>query len=316
MKHLFIILLAGNIVAVMGCQSLPGQDKNTLGKTIKVGNLDRTYYLHVPANLPKAKPAALVLVFHGGSGTPALIERESKFSELADREGFLLAYPEGIGKSWNDGRAITSIQSQRDKVDDIAFVVALIDDIAKDHLLNKKMIYATGSSNGGMFVHHLAVNLSSQIAGIASVIGGLPEPSSKQFKPEQPVSILIFQGTDDPLVPYNGGYITLPWAIKKRGRIISTDDVVKMWVERNNCQREAIVEELPDKEAKDNCRVKRFSYTNGKNGSEIVLYRIEGGGHTWPGGSQYLPKGIIGGVCHDINATTIIWDFFKTHPKP
>ena len=202
------ILMASVAISMIGCQSAIGQDQNTVVQTIEVGELNRIYYLHVPSELPKDKAVALVIMFHGGGGTTAFAARESKFSELADREGFLVAYPEGIGRRWHDGRGVNAIPAQRDNVDDLAFVSALIDDVSKKHRVDAKSIYATGISNGAIFSYYLAANLSSRIAAIAPVAGGISEAQSRIFKPEGHVSVLVFHGTDDPLVPYNGGYIT------------------------------------------------------------------------------------------------------------
>lgn len=309
------ILLAGAALALTLTHCMATSDTNTVVRTLKVGALSRTYSLHVPPQLPHDKAAALVLVFHGGGGTPVYAERESKFSDLADREGFLVAYPEGIGKSWNDGRGVQTIVAQRDNIDDLAFIAALLDDVAQSCKLDPKRVFATGISNGGIFSHYLAANLAARIAAIAPVAGGLPEPLSHKFNPGQPVSVLFLQGTADPLVPYDGGYVTPPGA-GKRGQIVSTDAAVKLWTGRDGCQGEAVTEELPDKDPKDGCRVKKFTYAHGTNGTEVMLYKIEGGGHTWPDGMQYLPRLIIGRVCRDFNGTAVIWDFFKSHPKP
>ncbi|HLQ47261.1 MAG TPA: PHB depolymerase family esterase [Planctomycetaceae bacterium] len=313
-------LLAGTLIAFatispLWAQRPAGPGEDTVARTIKVGDLSRTFYLHVPPKLPRDKAVPLVLMFHGGGGTPAFAEGESKFSELADREGFLVAYPEGIGKSWNDGRNNLTIVAQRDNIDDLGFVAALIDDVAKEHKVDAKRVFSTGISNGAIFSHHLAANLSSRIAAIAPVVGGLAETSRDKFQPEKPVAVLILQGTDDPLVPYNGGDIALPGGAKRAG-IVATDETVKKWVEHNGCQREAVQEELADKAPNDGCRVKKFTYAKGKDGTEVVLFRIEGGGHTWPNGVQYLPERLIGKVCRDINGTEVIWEFFKAHPKP
>jgi len=314
MKRLLTgILMACGALVLIG---RPGvAESGTVARTIKVGELSRTYYLHVPPTLPKDKDLALVLMFHGGGGTPKFAERESKFSELADREGFLVAYPEGIGKSWNDGRNEKAIVAQRDKIDDLGFVAALIDDVARNHKVDAKRVFSAGISNGATFSHYLGANLSSRIAAIAPVIGGMPAAWSAAFKPEKPVSVLILQSVHDPLMPYDGGDIVLPGGVKRAG-IVPTDEAARKWVEHNGCQRKAVTEVMADKDPNDGCRVRKFTYSKGRDGADVVLYRIEGGGHTWPSGVQYLPERVVGRVCRDISGAEVIWEFFKAHPKP
>ncbi len=315
MKPSLTILVAACAALLPGgafARDKPGP--GTLKRTVQAGGLNRTYYLHAPADRPRDRAAPLVLVFHGGGGTPAFAERESKFSELADRDGFLVVYPEGVGKSWNDGRGVQSIVAQRDSVDDLAFVAALIDDVAKSHRLDAQRVFATGISNGAIFSHHLGANLSSRIAAIAPVAGGVPETLSARFKPEKPVAVLILQGADDPLVPYPGGDVTPPGA-GKRGRIVATEQAAVLWAGHNGCQREPVAEDLADKDPKDGCTARKLTYAKGKDGTEVVLCRIAGGGHTWPNGLQYLPRRIIGNVCRDFDGTKVIWEFFKSHPK-
>ena len=298
-----------------GCQLRARAAENTQTHEIRVDELERRYFLHVPPGLPADKAVPLVLMFHGGGGRPAFAERESRFSELADREGFLVAYPEGIGQSWNDGRGDLGLAAQRDNVDDVAFVAALLDDVAGRHEVDPRRVFATGMSNGAIFSHTLAARLSTRIAAIAPVTGGIAQAFSESFAPEQPVSVLILQSTADPLVPYDGGPIRKRGGAERAG-ILSTAETVRKWVEHNGAKAKAVVAELPDTDPQDGCRVQTFTHSGGRKGSSVVLYRIEGGGHTWPGGLQYLPERFIGKVCRDISATEVIWNFFKAHGRP
>lgn len=313
-----LALLAWAVLSGLSARATVPPVRGTVVCTLQVGALNRTYDLHVPARLPTDQPAPLVLVFHGGGGTAAQVERATKFSELADRAGFLVAYPEGVGKGWNDGRGSTEIAAHRGNVDDLGFVAALIDDIAKDRPLDRKRVFATGISNGAIFSHYLAANQAARIAAIAPVVGGLSEPAGARFAPTEPVSVLILQGTEDKLVPYAGGNIAPPLIGKagKRGRVIATDETVKKWVAANGCRPEPVRADLVDADPKDGCRATRFTYAGGRNGAAVVLCRIEGGGHTWPGGAEPLPHWLVGNVCRDFNATAMIWEFFQTHAKP
>jgi polyhydroxybutyrate depolymerase len=170
-------------------------------------------------------------------------------------------------------------------------------------------VYATGISNGGIFSHYLAAHLSARIAAIAPVVGGIADPPEAWLRPEQPVSVLMLQGTRDPLVPYRGGAVAFG-----RGKIIDTEEAARRWAALNG-GREPVREPLPA-DGKDRCGGLRTIYPGGRDGSEVTLVRLDGGGHTWPGGAQYLPQRLIGRVCRDFDATVLIWDFFKAHPKP
>lgn len=290
----------------------PAVTQNTVGREIELHGQRRTYLLHTPAILVGDEPVPLVFVFHGGGGDGSGMERLTRFSELADREGFIVVYPDGLWKNWNDGRAPSVSRAHRENVDDLGFVSALIDAVSMDRRIDPKRIFATGISNGAIFSHYLAANLSSRIAAIAPVAGGIAEPFRDRFKPERSVSVLIIQGTDDPLVPYHGGDI----ARGRRGRIIDTDDAVRLWADRDGCKREPLSGTLPDTEPKDNCTVKWYSWPRGSDRTEVKLFVIRGGGHTWPDGPQYLPALFIGRVCRDFDATEAIWEFFKNHPRP
>ncbi|OAI42250.1 hypothetical protein AYO41_04535 [Verrucomicrobia bacterium SCGC AG-212-E04] len=281
-------------------------------RSIAVDGRARTFVLHVPENLPRDRPVPLLLVFHGGGGQGLGTERFTRFSPIADREQFIVAYPDGLNRSWNDGRNAPGLFGRRDHVDDIAFVTALTDSLTREFSIDPKRIFATGISNGGMFSHYLATRLSQRIAAIAPVVGGLAEDVALAFKVDSPVSVFIIQGTADPLVPYDGG----PIARQARGRIVSTNEAVRRWVATDGCKSPPRTGYLPDRDPSDGCRVNWFTWTGGRDTAEVTLYRIEGGGHTWPGGPQYLPQRFIGNVCRDFDASEVIWDFFKRHPKP
>jgi polyhydroxybutyrate depolymerase len=278
---------------------------------LRVDGLTRTFRIYIPADLPTGEAVPLVLVFHGGGGTAWGTERLTGFSVMADRGSFIVAYPEGVERSWNDGRATTVSRAHRDNIDDVHFITTMIDAISKEHRIDSKRIYATGISNGAIFSHYLAANLAARIAAIAPVVGGIAEPFDRRFDPAQPVSVLMFQGTDDPLVPFDGGEVA--WG--KRGRIISTAATVKKWVERNGCAPTARTGTVPDNDPADGCRAEWSTWSSCRDGTEVTLYTLHGAGHTWPGGAQYLPQAFIGRVCRDIDATEIIWNFFRRHAK-
>jgi polyhydroxybutyrate depolymerase len=273
-----------------GCWSM---EEHTVRREIRVEDGRRTYLLHVPPNV--ANPAPVVLAFHGGGGDGRGMERLSGLSALSDREGFIVVYPDGRNRHWSDGRGMSD-------ADDVGFVVALLDALAKEHAIDAERVYATGISNGAIFSHYLAAKRPDRIAAIAPVVGGLAEG----VEPTGPVAVLIIQGTDDPLVPYDGGAIA-----GGRGRIVSTERAVEKWAAANGCSLEKEEDDLPDRDRRDGCRAHRLTW---KGDVPVTLVRIDGGGHTWPSGSQYLPKFVIGPVCRDFDSE-LIWEFFRANPK-
>jgi polyhydroxybutyrate depolymerase len=270
--------------------------------SILVGGVTRNYLLHVPEDLPSGKLVPLVLVFHGGGGRDWTMPGFTRFDGLADQEGFVVAYPDSLNRHWNDTRGESN-------ADDIGFTRALIDDVARSHSIDSHRVYATGISNGGFLSNRLACELADKIAAIASVAATMPKPLVAVCKPSRPISILYIHGTDDPLVPINGGKVGLRHG-RSRGENISLDDSVKFWREQDRITSEAVAKNLPDLVA-DGTHVRREIWSGGANDTEIVVYTIGGGGHTWPGGPQYLPKLIVGKASQNLNATRTIWEFFQ-----
>lgn len=284
---------------------------HTAHKTLMSSGIEREYLLHVPPHLPRDQPVPLVFALHGGNSNGAQTEILTGFSLLADVKHFLVVYPEAIEKNWNDGRRQQQFPSQRFNINDVQLIDDIITAVSQDFSIDANRIYVTGISNGAMMTHLVAVKLSEKIAAAATVAGSLAQPESSQFAPKQPVSMLLIHGTADPLAPYRGGGVDSG----RRGEIIASDQITKLWVDFNGCKTPPETGDLPDLAPFDQCHVHWQNWRGGRNGTDVTLYTIEGGGHTWPGSLQYLPKFIIGPVCRDFHATAVIWDFFEKHPK-
>ncbi|MCX5999985.1 MAG: hypothetical protein NTU41_10465 [Chloroflexi bacterium] len=209
-------------------QSIPAVNEL---RSLDHSGIERTYFLHVPSGLYEGEPVPLVLVFHGGGGNGTSLVGFSGFDKVADREEFIAVFPDGVGGNWNDGRENFASESHQLNVDDVGFTDALIETIAGEFPVDRKRIYATGISNGGIFCHFLAGQRSGTLAAIAPVAGGIAVPFNEQFNPDEAVSVLIIQGTEDRLVPYAGGEV----AGGNRGEVVSTDETVRLWVEHDGC---------------------------------------------------------------------------------
>ncbi len=282
------------------------------GRSIRHDGLQREYVLYSPSLKP-AHPGKrpLLLVLHGGSGTSRGMLRltNGRFNQLADRDGFYVVYPQGIDRSWNDGRPDKISGAQRKGIDDVGFLRALIEHLAARYPIDSDRIFVTGISNGGLMSFRLGCSLPDKIRAIAPVTAQIPSALESLCRSESSVSLAVFNGTEDPLVPYNGGQITV--FRQQRGAVLSTDKTINVWRQKIGCSPEAVVTELPDVAA-DGTRVTRIEYSRCNNRSKVILYRIEGGGHTWPDGRQYLPVRRIGRTTRDINGCDEIWGFFRS----
>lgn len=266
--------------------------------TITVDGLERTYEFYAPPSIKSGQPAALVIVLHGGGGRGRGIRTMTQFNPLADEKGFYVAYPDGLNRQWNDSREFIQGRTQ---ADDVAFIKALITTLKQQYPINR--VFMTGMSNGGMMTYRLACELSDLITAAAPVAGNLVK--DYDCKPSRPVPLLAINGTADPLVPYNGGVVA-----REHGEVLSTEDTMTFWASNNGCTGTPSEEALPDTDPNDGTRVYKRTYPD--CAAPLMLYRIEKGGHTWPGGRQYLPKRLIGPVNRDIDATRLIWDFFDS----
>jgi len=279
----------------------------------------RTFLYHIPRSWSKTRQMPLVIALHGGGGQGRHMVRLTNggFNTLADRDSFMVVYPDGRNKHWNDGRSgeETGYQSHKENCDDTGFISLLIDYFINEFNADPLRVYVTGMSNGAMMSYRIGCELSGKIAAIAPVTGNIPQNLLAHCSPSSPVAVLAINNVNDPLMPYRGGDVTGPFGKRKLGKVLSAEASVKFWVIRNKCEANPLVTEEPDHDPGDGTRVRRETYTNGLNGTEAILYTIEGGGHTWPSGYQYLPEKIIGKTSRDINACEVIWDFFRRHAK-
>jgi polyhydroxybutyrate depolymerase len=300
LRHLALALVLIQDAAPALAQSGPAN----LARSIRVGGISRSYLLHVPPSLDRSRPAALVLVLHGAGGRGAGFAGHTGFSQLADEQGFIAVYPDGFRRRWNDGRSSGPSQ------DDVGFIRSLLDSLKTELAIDTRRIYATGISNGAMFSYRLACDLPGVFAAIAPVAGALPAELAPRCSQAEPVAIAAFQGTADRFVSYAGGAVA-----RQRGRVLSAEETMAFWAGVDGCSLNAMTALEPDRAMGDGTRVRRSEYPGCMHGRELVLYTIEGGGHTWPGGPS-VARLVVGRVSRDIDATSTIWDFFQRHPKP
>jgi polyhydroxybutyrate depolymerase len=267
--------------------------------------LQRKYLLHTPATYRPDYPLSLVIGLHGGYTSPSRFALTTGFNDLADSEAFLVAYPEGCDRHWNDGRPGVNTD-----IDDVDFIAALIVDIQRHRAVDTQRVYAVGISNGGFMVQRLAAELPHTFAAFATVAAALPAPVRLQMQAKTPVSLLMINSRLDKFVPFEGG-------VSRRGmggEILSIPDTFEFWRQQGNCLSEAAWDmiDLARLYGGQNGETEVTRYVNSKLGAEVVLIVLAQGGHTWPGGPQQ-PRWLVGETCQDIDASQLIWAFFQCH---
>jgi polyhydroxybutyrate depolymerase len=314
MRHFAILILLALISAGCARATLhPAAPTPSAPRILKSGDSDqslgfagrtRTYTVHLPRGSGAELALPLVIVLHGGGGNAANVARMTGFSALADKEQFIVVYPDGTGKlddkllTWNSGNCCGYALDQ--KIDDVGFLRALIEQLQRDYPIDARRIYATGMSNGGMMSYRIGCELSEQLAAIAPVAGAL----NVTCKPSAPISVIAFHGTNDQHVLYDGGAPKMKADPHPRADK-SVAYAMNFWTQHNRC--------APTPTRVERGNIVHDTYTNCANGTGVELYAITGGEHAWPNGQRGSPLGDA--PTREISATELMWEFFKRHPK-
>jgi polyhydroxybutyrate depolymerase len=281
---------------------------------VRFHGLRRTYRVHLPAGYNAAQPLPMVLVVHGAFDTAEGMERFTGFSALADQESFIVLYPNGIGilgylQHWNAGHCCG--KAAADGIDDVGFLTKVIEDACARLAVDRRRIYMTGFSNGGMMVHRFAAergDLLAAVAPLAAAAGGRPDNQAPEWSipdPICPMPLLAMHGLADAYVPFDGGASPARgdtrqyWPVKRS---------LDLWIQRNQC----LTEPVTWYEYQGKAHV--TTWQDPAHGADVVLYSLEGWGHDWPG-PYFSAKLDARDPLRDFDAARIIWDFFKGHTR-
>ena len=270
----------------------------TNGRIVSQGE-EREYLLHVPRRYDAARPAPLVVSLHGAMNWPAFQGEVSRWNTLADEHGFLVVYPAGEGfgpKAWFMRGA-----RQPATMPDVVFIADLLAKLQAEYRIDPARIYVNGLSNGGGMAFVVSCTLSDRIAAIGAVAAAQSLPWT-WCKDERPIPMIAFHGTQDTIVPYQGGKVAiapLPFP--------SVPGWAAQWARRNGCKARS--ESVP---ARD---VTRLEYTGCAEHASVVLYTLEGAGHQWFGG-RAMPEWMVGPMSNQVDATRTMWEFFSRHRLP
>lgn len=290
--------------------SLPGQLQR---ESFVHEDRERSVQIYRPARTTPTP--GLVIVFHGsvGDGDQARGGFGYRFDEIAEQEGLLVAYPDGVERHWNGCRRAGPYAANLEKVDDVGFTLALIDRLVASDGVDRDRVYATGVSNGGQMALRLALEAPKAFRAVAPVIASLPAGSNMDCRPEgRPVSVLILNGTEDPMNPFEGGRVALYGLFGDRGEVLSTEDTLDYWRETGGFEGPAETRWLDDTDESDGSRIQEVLYA-APGRPRVALLAVHGGGHTVPHTGMRMPR-LLGETNRDHRAADLLWAFFSAAP--
>jgi len=286
--------------------------------TIERGTLDhggraRSWVAYVPAK-PAPRPA-LVIVLHGSMGSGEQVRKYFgyDFDLLADRHGFIAAYPQGVGGHWNDSRRVGQFTAKRENIDDVGFLQALVERLVKERQVDPSRVFITGASNGGAMALRVAMQAPELARAYAVLLSSVPTPENMAVTPKHlPVSILLMGGTDDPVVPWGGGEVALHGVLVNRGSVLSAQASVDYFRKLADLPSAPQVTLFADHDPGDGSTVQRSSWS-APGMRSVALYTVHGGGHGVPHPAMYGMR-LLGRSNRDIHAAEEIWEFFRSAP--
>ena len=348
-KNLPVLSIASCIfcaAALFAPRAVHAQDPQ---QTLKVDGIDRTFVVHLPTGYDAKNKYPVVVLLHSTGQNAQDMMRLSRFDGVADRHGIIAVYPNAYGVRWDIGVAVAPANrpmgrrggfggrggigfpmpyprpypgggggqggegrnsQNRAQSNDVAFFDQMLDKLAATYSIDATRIFATGYSGGGVMDFRIGCSMGRRFAAIAPVAAAIPKEMATWCGPSRAVPLLMLNGTSDPIIHYGGGSV--------KGSAFSTLPVQKSaetWAKLAGCTPKPTHSTLPPHD-KRGMKTKVDTHGECREGSEVALYTIEGGGNTWPGGDQFMPESEVGKTSTDLDADEVIWKFFSAHPMP
>lgn len=270
----------------------------TIESSFEFEGLTRNYEVHLPPNHQPNMP--VILTLHGHGDNVEMIKNYSQMHEFGFENGFITVYPAAINSKWNTGNDPAATAN------DVGFISALLDTLLEKYSIDSTRIYCCGFGQGGAMSYKLVGELSHRFTAAASIEGLMCEAMLPTSAPVREVPILHIHGTEDTYEPWEGTDDPL--------YLLSVDETIIHWVGKNNCSPFFNNIPLPDIDPNDGCTVEKISYNDNSNDTTVILYKVNEGGHNWPGAPNDFNW--EGNKTGDINANTEIWNFFKNYSNP
>jgi polyhydroxybutyrate depolymerase len=304
-----VVVLAGALFYFLYAPApeAPHLSSKLVKGSIQVGGLKRTYATYVPQGMAQGAP--LVVVMHGSGETGARMRRATGygFERLADEHGFAVVYPDGYEGFWNACNIVGDYSANKLNIDDVGFLTGLLDKLSTEIGIDRSRVFATGISRGGHMAFRLALEAPSRFRAVAAVAASVPAPENFKCKPskEGTSSVLIMNGTKDPLNPFDGGEVTL-FGLVRRGKVQSSRESGQYFADLNHINAPPATSKTPESGGD---YVEQVLWRNDAD-VEVELVAVHGGGHAMPQPYVRYPR-ILGPTLKKPNGPAVIWAFFE-----
>lgn len=318
MRSLRTAAVLVSLVFFLGCSDddvvQPTDLPEFVDTTLTHDSLQRRYILHIPESYDGTKNVPLVVFLHGGGGNAQTAQGFTNFNEVSDANGFLIAYPQAYVAAaadsyvWADGRGLAPDILG---IDDVGFIDTLVIVLQQRYRIDPSKIYLCGFSNGSFLTQRIAFEQNQRFAAVGTIGGTMNQDLFEQGDPSRSIPMIYIFGTEDPLVPYDGGYVSGRTELQP---VKGVEESVAFWRSNNNCAEALNVVNVPDVNVQDVSRIEMYQYTNCDCNADVTFYKVIGAGHTWPG--VPLPYAhSFGGTNLDIEAGVELWKFFDRFRK-
>jgi polyhydroxybutyrate depolymerase len=283
--------------------------------TVDHGGRRRSYLVFVPPGTRAGRPLPLVLAFHGGGGNASGFQAYAGLDRVATREGFIVAYPNGTGPlprrllTFNAGRDCCGY-ARTQNIDDVGFAVAVVEDVARRASIDRRRVYATGHSNGGIMAYRLAAERADLVSAIVPVAGAM---NVERFAPSRPVAVMHVHSVDDPRALYGGGEGPPFPGTNQRVNHAPVQHALDRWIAVNGCSTAVRVE--GGRRVRGNQSAERLVYEPCSSGASVAHWKIRGAGHGWPGAPASPLERWVGPPVTVLDAAEEIWSFVKEFPR-
>ena len=306
-------LLIPLLIALIGIPASSFFEGIHLARSLEYNGVERSYVLYNSASSTQQRAQPLIIALHDdGSSARNLVRiSQGRLNKLAEENGFMVVYPEGLRKNWTFSTSATSSPGVADSEGDVGFIKKLIESLRQEAAIDDRRIYVVGMGSGGALAYQLACEVPEMFRAIGVVASSMPAQNMQFCEGASGTSLVVINGTENPVISYGGGEAELMNGAMLN--VLSTEETMALWLKKNGCLYHAKENLLPDVDSRDNTSISKHLYVGCESDVQVVLYKVGGGGHTWPGGRQYAKEDRVGRTSRDMDAGKEILTFFNQY---